>query len=122
MIHKFHIQNIRTMVELCLFFGGCVFKCEDHHLNSRTITRFGCRCISFLVITPFKQFCLLKHIPIIFQVMRTTVLKTFLCPIFLNILSHGLTFYSMRKVFQQAASSCLLLWLKFTLKRVAKLF
>lgn len=49
-----------------------------------------------------------------------TLFKTFLCPIFLNILPRSLTFYSMRKIFQEIASSYLLLWLKFTLQRVAK--
>lgn len=52
---------------------------------------------------------------------RTTLLKTFLCLIFLDVLPSGLTFYRMRKVFQETASNSFLLWVKFTLERVAKL-
>lgn len=50
-----------------------------------------------------------------------TLLETFLCLIFLNISPSDLTFYRMRKVFRDTASSSLLLGVKITLARVAKL-
>lgn len=85
------------MVDFLNFYsGGYVFKSGGHRLKLRTIY-FEFRRVSFMVM-PFYQFCFGKQIPVIFKVLRMTLLKTFLCPTYLNILPSGLTFYSRRKV------------------------